>query len=286
MTSLIPAGSAFEREVPAIRSALERVGKLCADSARVLNESMVGCASSSLEGSQARSSGIQGYIRETGQLLSMLRAKLIRFQERRDSRLEAISAIQEKTQVVLRSSSQIEKLGSKLKLLALNARIESALAGKAGVGFNVVATEVGELGEQILELTQRIARESAETVRVLDEGRSVVLAQDEEEAEFSRQTEEQIGRIAADLGRMGPVKGSAVDLSDLTEKASESLGAAVRALQFEDMVAQLLADVSTRMNGLEEAHAGPSAASPEERSVDGCSSVQQTSMDPGSIELF
>lgn len=284
MTGSNPTGSHLASSVEAIRSALERVQKLCADSSRVLGDSLVGEATSSLGGSGETRVGLQGYIRETGELLSSLGSTLIRFKEQRSSRLEVLAAIQGKTDVVLKSSVELEKLGSQIKLLALNARIESARAGEAGVGFNVVATEVGDLGQRVLELTERIAQESADTVGVLEEGRAVIQNQDEEEAALSERTAARIGRIAADLGRMGSSESSSIDLSELTRRASEKLGHAVRALQFEDMVVQLLADVFERLRGLEQAVGEPAGPSSESAGV--CSAVQQTSMDTGTIELF
>lgn len=62
--------------------------------------------------------------------------------------------------------SLIADISSRIKLLALNASIESARAGEAGKGFAVVAGEIKALSEQTDEATDQIA----ETIRSVTSG--------------------------------------------------------------------------------------------------------------------
>ena len=56
--------------------------------------------------------------------------------------------VAEETQDVLKT---IMSIGHETKILALNARIEAARAGKAGAGFAVVSNEVGALAARTIE---------------------------------------------------------------------------------------------------------------------------------------
>jgi len=55
-----------------------------------------------------------------------------------------------------KSVNRIRKITSQMKMLALNAKIESAKAGRYGRGFAVVADEVGMVGDEISNIAQDI----------------------------------------------------------------------------------------------------------------------------------
>ena len=55
-----------------------------------------------------------------------------------------------------RSVNHISKITAQMKMLALNAKIESAKAGSFGRGFSVVADEVGLVGEEINSIAREI----------------------------------------------------------------------------------------------------------------------------------
>jgi hypothetical protein len=70
---------------------------------------------------------------------------------------------------------QIQAVTRRTKLLALNARIESASAGVHGKGFAVVAHEVAEVSDQIDAVSRQLTGELAEKLAELDTlGRDLV----------------------------------------------------------------------------------------------------------------
>lgn len=78
--------------------------------------------------------------------------------------------------------SLIDQIAMQTKMLALNASIEAARAGKEGRGFTVVAQEVGKLATQSAEATkevqqmvQNIQLETSEVVRAMELGTTQVL---------------------------------------------------------------------------------------------------------------
>lgn len=70
---------------------------------------------------------------------------------------------------ILGTISQIKKIASQTKLLAINAGIEAAQAGDAGRGFLVVAEEVKELSRQTSAATTNIIREIQDIQGTTDE---------------------------------------------------------------------------------------------------------------------
>ncbi|MBQ6843663.1 MAG: hypothetical protein IJO60_03385 [Agathobacter sp.] len=72
--------------------------------------------------------------------------------------LDAMNALQERTNAVKSIADTIFSISSQTNLLALNASIESARAGEAGRGFAVVADEIRQLAEKTRVETENIAR--------------------------------------------------------------------------------------------------------------------------------
>ena len=69
---------------------------------------------------------------------------------------EKIKALEEVTRQIGKITKFIQDIADKTNLLALNATIEAASAGKAGLGFAVVAKEVKELAKQTSKATSDI----------------------------------------------------------------------------------------------------------------------------------
>lgn len=60
---------------------------------------------------------------------------------------------------------EIERINRQSRMLAVNARVESARAGEAGAAFGVVASEMGNLSHAITDLVSRLEKETSSDFR-------------------------------------------------------------------------------------------------------------------------
>lgn len=75
-------------------------------------------------------------------------------------------------QVIRDKTKELESIASKQNILALNATIEAARAGEAGVGFAVVANQMGELSKKSAGIYKDIQENSfavAEAIKAMNE---------------------------------------------------------------------------------------------------------------------
>lgn len=146
----------------------------------------------------------------------------------------------------------VKSIADQTNLLALNAAIEAARAGDAGRGFAVVADEVRKLshnsnqfGDQIREVVTSVKHNIAqaqETVsRMASKDMSVAIHSKEKVDKMLLQVSQMNDTIAQ---RMGIV-------TEITGEIDSNVNVAVRSLQFEDIVTQLVEHVRSRASWLE-----------------------------------
>jgi methyl-accepting chemotaxis protein len=190
----------------------------------------------------------------------------------------------------------IDRLGRETRFIAFNARIETHRAGEAGRTFKVVADEVKRLANASVGLSSKIRQ-------------SVAVCRTQLET-LSRTAQ---GLASHDMG--GAIDShtalaSAVKKLDETHRALDAIleqveatvSTAVQTLQFEDLVSQLIVGSLRRVDtmfelcmsvlwAMERGHNGDRVAPIQEaidamRKLATAGSVQQSSMDRGTVELF
>ncbi|AXK39670.1 methyl-accepting chemotaxis protein [Crenobacter cavernae] len=188
----------------------------------------------------------------------------------------------------------IHAITSQTNMLALNAAIEAARAGEQGRGFAVVADEVRKLSARTDSFNQEI-RTLVDTVsQSVNDAGGLLNQLASQDMMFTLQAKERLeetsGHIVALNSRMnesiGALHGGVGDLA-------HHVGGAVRSLQFQDMVTQLLGHVGARLEGvvqaMEDAGGAPGSADArlaELRQKMEHNPVNQQAMNSGSVELF
>lgn len=193
---------------------------------------------------------------------------------------------------IVEHADKIDNLARETRFIAMNARIEAQRAGESGRTFKVVAEEVKRLAKASSELSVRIRREVSEThasLQLTHRTASGLAGHDMSSVIESR------GAIVGAIEKLAEVNST---LQETLVSVGTMVDSAVRALQFEDMVTQLLTDTMNRLRKLGQMTGellrddGAGAAidvaelSSELKGLSAMGGVSQASVEQGSVELF
>jgi len=201
--------------------------------------------------------------------------------------------------------ANIKTITDDTHLLALNAAVEAARAGEAGRGFAVVASEVRRLSQHSRQFSERLRAQIEEIKTTIAAVRKVVSTMASTDMNVSLEAKGRVDLMLVELQRANACMAQSLqEVSTITAQIHTDIGVAVRALQFEDIITQLLGYTRKPLDTLQGLATALEAATETNDSIQLCSlgailtqrraedhkedykPVAQTSMCAGDVELF
>jgi methyl-accepting chemotaxis protein len=200
----------------------------------------------------SRHVGMQQFSRETSAVLENYVAFADRSSRQSAEVVLKIDNMAERMNSIFGVLDKIDAIARQTNLLALNAAIEAARAGEAGRGFAVVAQEVRSLSNSSRALSEEIGTHVEETRQTVTEARRIVNEVAAEDTTVARDASTRVKSMMKDLGDVESQIGVSLEkISVTTRQIHNNIGLAIRALQFEDLVRQLLEYNRSRLERVE-----------------------------------
>ncbi len=257
-------GEQFSAQLKATRGEIARVQSLLQDAIDDLTASFQGMHALTAEqhrltisvtaGSEdeAAASQFDVFVHDTSNVMQRVVDNVISNSKLGMELVELTDSIARHAQDVQGILSEIGAIAKQTNLLALNAAIEAARAGEAGRGFAVVADEVRDLSARTTQFSQQI--------NTLMQGMQVSVKQTEhaiqgmasQDMTFALESKQKVEDIIHTMEQQNVVRIQAIGaLGGSAAKVESLVGKAITALQFQDMVSQLLTHILRRVNALE-----------------------------------
>ena len=227
-------------------------------------------------------SGDSGLVAVIREVLGRFVGDIVRLSQSSVRILVEVDALRERAEQVASRGLRIEKIAQTTRVLSLNARIEAQRVGTSGAAFRVVAEEIkalaGESG-QLSEAIRHAISQQAVSLEVTHRAASELAATDLDLAVESHK------RLDATLARLATVSQTS---SQALDRIQRDIDVAIQALQFEDMLDQLLAAIGRKVLAIRKVIGAVSAggsAGDLQAEIDH-DVVTQHDVTSGTVELF
>lgn len=283
-----------------------------------LTKNLISCFKNGMESNEqtgCKSVSFEKFARDTSEVLNHFVQDVINVSHGSMKMVHLVEDITQQMNTVFKLLDDLKGISDQTNLLALNAAIEAARAGEMGRGFAVVADEVRTLSQHANSFSEKIRKVISAVGDNIDTAKETIVQMAAKDMSFQMQAKDDINSMFEELHEMNNTVAEHLhSVENISEQMKHSVGQAVRSLQFEDMLKQLLmhtqlhvdkldnltyeigsalaqtnfADQEQRINFIQRFHSASEEleAFMDEKRAKPNKAVEQSSVSEGDIELF
>jgi methyl-accepting chemotaxis protein len=257
---------------------------------------------------ESQSVNLKSFVDQTSRLLTSFADLVAHFSKQSVGIAYKIDDMAEQMTEIFQLVERVDAIAEDTNILAINAALEAVRAGEKGKGFGVVASEVRVLSRKTKSLNDTIVERMKDAESSIMAVREAVGTMASHDMSMALDAKADLDTVMAKLDSMqSNVESTLAQIETFTGRVAHNASEAIRGLQFEDLVTQVLQNVDERFERVSSAMtairdaADDGGASAEERlariraAVDeygaACAharkpAVQQDSMDEGEVTFF
>jgi methyl-accepting chemotaxis protein len=160
--------------------------------------------------------------------------------------VERVDALATDVKQIVGHVGEIESMAEQTRFIALNARIEAHRAGDTGRTFRVVANEVKLLAEQANVFSGKIRDIVNRTSTTLATAKESTIEMASHDLNSILEAQQSV------LAAIEKLDATNTRVSNSLQRFNANVDTAIRALQFEDILSQLLASIESRLGNMQE----------------------------------
>lgn len=166
-----------------------------------------------------------------------------------NSAIERIKRVQEATDHISKSLTQLDDITIGNRLLAVNARIQAVYAGDKAAGFGGVANEIGVQAKRSAEIVEMIRSVSGELRYIANSALTDLQSMVVEDQKAYVRSKVEVDRVLADFRFMNnSTREFICKMQSESESVAKEISGAVRSLQFQDRISQRIGHVIAELD--------------------------------------